>query len=76
MAARLQYLKKKPDSHRACSNHTVCRAELGEVGQFAEGASIRIYKQLPLQEPVLARGEITDGTSLKYSTEWYQLLNF
>jgi hypothetical protein len=36
IAARLQYLKKKPASHRACSNHTVCRTELGEVGQFAE----------------------------------------
>lgn len=76
IAARLQYLKKKPASHRACSNHAVCRAKLGEVGQFAEGAAIRICKQLPLREPVFARGEITDGTSLKYSAEWYLVLNF
>lgn len=36
IAARPQYLKKKPASCRARSHHTVCRTELGEVGQFAE----------------------------------------
>lgn len=75
IAARLQYLKRKPASHRACSNLAVCRAKPGEVGQFAEGAAIRVCKQLSSREPVFARGKLTDGTSLKYSAEWYLLLN-
>lgn len=28
-AARLQYLKKKPVTHRACSNHAICKADFG-----------------------------------------------
>lgn len=75
IAARLQYLKRKPASHRACSNLTVCSAELGEVGQFAEGAAVRVCKQLSSREPVFAGGEVPDGTSLKYSAEWDLLLN-
>lgn len=75
IAARLQYLKKKPASHRACSHHTVCRRELGEVGQFAECAAVRVCKQLPLWEPVFARGEATDRASVKHSTGCSLLLN-
>lgn len=75
IAARLQYLKRKPASHRACSNLTVCSAELGEVGQFAEGVAVRVCKQLSSREPVFAGGEGPDGTSLKYSAEWDLLLN-
>lgn len=28
-AARLRYLKKKPVTHRACSNHAICKADFG-----------------------------------------------
>lgn len=28
-AAGLQYLKKKPVTHRACSNHAICKADFG-----------------------------------------------
>ena len=76
ITVRLQSLKKKLVTHRACSNHAISKAEFGRSRSVCRVSCHKILQTAALAGTCVSLGKITDGTSLKYATEWCLLLNF